>query len=256
MKVVILAGGLGTRISEESYLRPKPLIEIGNKPILWHIMKIYSSHGINEFIICCGYRGYMIKDYFANYYLYMSDVTFDIQNNQMNVHRNQVEQWKVTLIDTGLETMTGGRLKRVREYIKGETFCLTYGDGVSNVDITELLKFHKDHKKLATLTAVQPAGRFGALTIKDNIVEQFHEKPDGDGGWINAGFFVLEPGIFDLIEGDETIWEESPMESLAKNSQLRAYKHRGFWKSMDTLQDKNTLEALWKKNKALWKTWD
>lgn len=255
MKVVILAGGFGTRISEESYLKPKPMIEIGGRPIIWHIMKHYSQHGLNDFVICCGYKGYIIKEYFANYFLHLSDVTFDMSKNSMQVHNNNSEPWKVTLIDTGEETMTGGRIKRVKDYIGKEDFCLTYGDGLSNVDITALLKFHKEHKKLATVTATQPPGRFGSLNLKANVVESFQEKPEGDGNWINGGFFVLSPECIDLIKDDATIWEKEPLEQLAKKNNLHAYFHKEFWHPMDTLRDKNYLEDLWKKGKAPWKTW-
>lgn len=255
MKVVILAGCFGTRISEESYLKPKPMIEIGGRPIIWHIMKHYSQHGLNDFVICCGYKGYIIKEYFANYFLHLSDVTFDMSKNSMQVHNNNSEPWKVTLIDTGEETMTGGRIKRVKDYIGKEDFCLTYGDGLSNVDITALLKFHKEHKKLATVTATQPPGRFGSLNLKANVVESFQEKPEGDGNWINGGFFVLSPECIDLIKDDATIWEKEPLEQLAKKNNLHAYFHKEFWHPMDTLRDKNYLEDLWKKGKAPWKTW-
>jgi glucose-1-phosphate cytidylyltransferase len=255
MKAVILAGGLGTRISEESHLRPKPMIEIGGKPMLWHIMKIYSSHGIREFVICLGYRGYMVKEYFANYFLHMSDVTFDMGANKMEVHQHSVEPWKVTLVDTGDQTMTGGRLKRVRAYVGDETFCMTYGDGVGDVDIGKLIAFHQSQKVLATLTAVQPPGRFGALNLEKDRVTSFEEKPHGDGGWINGGFFVLSPAVFDYIEGDDTVWEREPMEKLARERKLAATVHRGFWHAMDTLRDKNYLEEVWSSGKAPWKTW-
>lgn len=258
MKVVILAGGYGTRISEESHLRPKPMIEIGGYPILWHIMKIYSHYGFNDFIICCGYKGYMIKEYFADYYLHRSDVTFDFtENNKMIVHNNVAEPWKVTLIDTGLDTMTGGRLKRVEKYIGNEPFMLTYGDGVCNVNINDLVEFHNDNKKIATLTAIQPGGRFGVIDIdENNSIKSFAEKSKEDGGWINGGFMILEPEIFNYIDGDETILERKPLENLAKEEQLSAYKHEGFWQCMDTQRDKNLLEELWKNNKAKWKVWD
>ena len=258
MKVVILAGGYGTRISEESHLRPKPMIEIGGYPILWHIMKIYSHYGFNDFIICCGYKGYMIKEYFADYYLHRSDVTFDFtENNKMVVHNNVAEPWKVTLIDTGLDTMTGGRLKRVEKYIGNEPFMLTYGDGVCNVNINDLVEFHNDNKKIATLTAIQPGGRFGVIDIdENNSIKSFAEKSKEDGGWINGGFMILEPEIFNYIDGDETILERKPLENLAKEEQLSAYKHEGFWQCMDTQRDKNLLEELWKNNKAKWKVWD
>ena len=257
MKAVILAGGLGTRISEETHLKPKPMIEIGHKPILWHIMKIYSSHGINDFIICCGYKGYVIKEYFANYFLHMSDVTFDISENKMEVHQNNAESWRVTLVDTGENTMTGGRLKRVKDYVKDEdAFCFTYGDGVSDVNITELIKFHKDNGKQATLTATRPPSRYGALKItNENEVEQFQEKPDGEGSWINGGFFVLSPKVFDRIDGDRTSWESEPLVSLAKDGELGSFRHEGFWQPMDTLREKNLLEDLWNSGNAPWKVW-
>ena len=255
MKAIILAGGLGTRISEESALRPKPMIEIGGKPILWHIMKIYSAHGINEFIVCLGYKGYLIKEYFANYFLHTSDVTFDMKHNRMEVHQNSAEPWKVTLVDTGENTMTGGRLKRVRSFIGNDDFCFTYGDGISDVDISASIKFHHSQGTLATLTAVQPPGRFGALAMEHNKVLSFLEKPQGDGGWVNGGFFVLSPKAIDEIDGDQTIWEREPMERLANNGQLSAYLHTGFWQPMDTLRDKNHLEELWQSGKAPWKVW-
>ncbi|QWD60424.1 glucose-1-phosphate cytidylyltransferase [Polynucleobacter sp. MWH-UH35A] len=256
MKAVILAGGLGTRISEESASRPKPMIEIGGKPILWHIMKIYSHYGINDFIVCCGYKGYVIKEYFANYFLHTSDVTFDMQKNSMEVHQRFAEPWKVTLVDTGEDTMTGGRLKRVGEYVKDEeAFCFTYGDGVSDINIQALIDFHRQQAVKATLTAVYPPGRFGALDIAGNKVITFQEKPKGDGGMINGGFFVLSPSVLSLLKGDETIWEREPLESLAKSGQISAYEHRGFWQPMDTLRDKNYLEDLWSSGKALWKLW-
>ena len=255
MQAVILAGGLGTRISEETSLRPKPMIEIGGKPILWHVMKIYSHYGIHDFIICLGYKGYMIKEYFANYFLHMSDVTFDMANNSVKIHQNSAEPWKVTLVDTGEATMTGGRLKRVKDYVGGKTFCLTYGDGVGDVDIQKLVDFHHSHKKLATLTAVQPPGRFGALELKGSSVLRFLEKPHGDGAWINGGFFVLEPKVLDLIPGDETIWEKEPLMGLSQQGNLHAYFHEGFWQPMDTLRDKNHLEELWASGKAPWKVW-
>lgn len=254
MKAVILAGGLGTRISEESHLRPKPMIEIGGRPILWHIMKLYGQYGVNEFVICCGYKGYLIKEYFANYFLHMSDVTFDFTNNGMEVHQRHSEPWKVTLVDTGEQTMTGGRIGRVRDYIDG-TFCLTYGDGVSNVDIDALVAFHRRQNTLATVTAIQPPGRFGSLEISGSKVQSFVEKPSGDGRWINGGFFVCEPGVLDLIEGDDTIWEAQPLERLAAEGQLSVWKHTGFWAAMDTLRDKNQLEALWTAGNAPWKIW-
>jgi glucose-1-phosphate cytidylyltransferase len=255
MKVVLLAGGYGTRISEESHLKPKPMIEIGGKPILWHIMKIYSHYGLNDFIICCGYKGYVIKEYFANYFLHTSDVTFDMKNNKMATHQSSSEPWKVTLVDTGETTMTGGRMKRVQEYIGDEDFCLTYGDGVANVDIGALIKFHKKHGRLATLTATQPPGRFGALNLSGEKVNSFQEKPDGDGSWINGGFFVLNKKVLDLIPGDQTIWEKEPMEKLAVNGDLHAFFHKGFWQPMDSLRDKNQLEELWQKGKAPWRVW-
>lgn len=257
MKVVILAGGLGTRISEETVTRPKPMVEIGGKPILWHIMKIYSYYGFHEFIVCLGYKGYMIKEYFSNYFLHMSDVTFDIQHNSMQVHQKYAEPWKVTLVDTGIETMTGGRVKRVASYIGNEPFMLTYGDGVSDVNITELLKYHKTHGKQATVTATLPAGRFGALNLdsSENVLS-FQEKPAGDGSWINGGFFILEPSMLELIAGESTVFEKEPLERLARNGQLAAYKHQGFWYAMDTLRDKNHLEALWQSGKAPWKVWE
>ncbi len=255
MKAVILAGGMGTRISEESNLKPKPMVEIGGKPILWHIMKMYSAHGVNEFIICLGHKGYVIKEYFANYFLHMSDVTFDISRNKMEVHQNHAEPWRVTLVDTGEETMTGGRLKRVRAYLGKEDFCFTYGDGLSDVNIAELMAFHKKQKTLATVTTVQPPGRFGALLVEGQKVKSFHEKPQGDGGWINGGFFVLSPKTLDDIGGDQTIWEQEPMKKLAAKGQLSSYSHQGFWQPMDTLREKNYLEQLWVSGKAPWKTW-
>lgn len=257
MKTVILAGGYGTRISEETSVRPKPMVEIGGKPILWHIMKIYSAYGINDFIICCGYKGHTIKEYFSNYYLLRSDVTFDIKKNEMKVHQNNVEPWKITLIDTGEKTMTGGRLKRIKEYIDNETFCLSYGDGVSDLDIKKLIDFHLSQKAKATLTAVQPPGRFGAISLKEgqNKILSFREKPSGDGAWINGGFFVLEPDVIDYIDGDETVWELEPLKNLAHEGMLAAYKHYGFWQSMDTLRDKMVLEELWDGGKAPWKVW-
>jgi glucose-1-phosphate cytidylyltransferase len=256
MKAIILAGGLGTRLSEETSIRPKPMVEIGGMPILWHIMKTYSAHGINDFIICCGYKGYMIKEYFANYFLHRSDVTFDMRFNQMNVHQGNAEPWRVTLIDTGESTMTGGRLKRVAEHIN-ETFCFTYGDGVSNVNIQELIAFHKQQKTLATLTATQPPGRFGAICLgqEQTKITSFQEKPEGDGAWINGGYFVLEPEVIDFIADDSTIWEQEPMKKLAHLEQLSAYKHHGFWQPMDTLRDRNYLEQLWQSDNAPWKVW-
>jgi glucose-1-phosphate cytidylyltransferase len=256
MKAVILAGGLGTRISEETHLKPKPMVEIGGKPILWHIMKMYSSHDVNEFVICCGYKGYIIKEYFANYFLHMSDVTFCMANNRMEVHHKHAEPWKVTLVDTGDDTMTGGRLLRVRDYIRDEDdFCFTYGDGVSDVDISASIAFHKRHGKLATVTAVQPPGRFGALQCAGTTVTGFSEKPRGDGGLINGGFFVLSPGCLDRIASDATAWEREPMSQLAASGELMAFEHHGFWQPMDTLREKNLLESLWSAGEAPWKTW-
>lgn len=257
MKVVILAGGFGTRLSEETGVRPKPMVEIGGKPILWHIMKIYSAYGLNEFIICLGYKGYIIKEYFSDYFLHMSDVTIDLKKNSIDVHKNGVEPWKVTLIDTGEKSMTGGRLKRVREFIGNETFCFTYGDGVSDINIRELIDFHKSQKTLATLTAVQPPGRFGVLNIKEDLtkIHSFKEKPKGDDTWINGGFFVMEPGIFDYIADDSSVWEEEPMMNLANDGMLSAYKFSGFWHPMDTLRDKFYLEDIWNSGKAPWKVW-
>jgi glucose-1-phosphate cytidylyltransferase len=258
MKAVILAGGLGTRIAEESASRPKPMIEIGGKPILWHILKLYSHHGINDFIVCCGYKGYLIKEYFANYFLHMSDVTFDMQRNAMEVHQRYAEPWRVTLVDTGEETMTGGRLRRVAAYLAGEeAFCFTYGDGVGDVDITRLIQFHREHGRLATLTAALPPGRFGAIDIRpeDGRVASFKEKPKGDGSRINGGFFVLSPKVIDLLAGDQTVWEREPLERLAETDQLRAFVHEGFWQPMDTLRDKNLLNELWASGNAPWKVW-
>ena len=255
MKAIILAGGLGTRLAEETVTRPKPMVEIGGKPILWHIMKSYAQHGVNDFIVCLGYRGYMIKEYFANYFLHMSDVTFDMHYNQMQIHENKAEPWRVTLVDTGDSTMTGGRLKRVKRYLTDENFCLTYGDGVGDVDITKLLVFHHEQKTLATMTATQPPGRFGAITIDGRKVAGFQEKPSGDGAWINGGFFVLSPKVIDYIESDSTLWEREPMERLAKDGEMSVYRHAGFWQPMDTLRDKNYLEDLWVSGKAPWKTW-
>ncbi len=257
MKAVILAGGLGTRLSEETSLKPKPMVEIGGKPILWHIMKTYSAHGINDFIICCGYKGYVIKEYFANYFLHMSDVTFDMNENTMHVHHKRAEPWKVTLVDTGDNSMTGGRLKRVAEHLKNEeAFCFTYGDGVGDINITELIEFHKANDKLATLTATFPPGRFGALDIQNSQVKSFQEKPRGDGAMINGGFFVLSPKVIDYIDDDSTTWEQYPLKQLAEDNELMAYEHHGFWQPMDTLRDKVYLEDLWSKNKAPWKTWE
>lgn len=257
MKAVILAGGLGTRISEETHVKPKPMIEIGGKPILWHIMKTYSHHGINDFIICCGYKGYVIKEYFANYFLHMSDITFDMTKNAMEVHQRSAEPWRVTLVDTGEKSMTGGRLRQVAPYLKDEqAFCLTYGDGVSDIDITKLIEFHRDHGLQATLTATYPPGRFGALNIhSDQRVTSFKEKPKGDGGRINGGFFVLSPKVIDLIADDQSIWEREPLEFLAEANQLKAYSHDGFWQPMDTLRDKTHLEELWQSGAAPWKVW-
>ncbi len=257
MKAVILAGGFGTRLSEETGVKPKPMVEIGDKPILWHIMKIYSAHGINDFIICLGYKGHMIKEYFASYSLHKSDITFDLRNGNMQVHQNETEPWKVTLVDTGDKSMTGGRLKRVKKYIGNETFCLTYGDGVTDLNIKKLIDFHKQQKTLATLTAVQSPGRFGAFTLDrdQEKISTFKEKPKGDGAWINGGFFVLEPGVMDYIEGDLTIWEREPMEKLAQEGMLSAYKHHGFWQNMDTLRDKMYLEEIWASSNPSWKIW-
>lgn len=257
MKAVILAGGLGTRMSEETMLRPKPMIEIGGKPMLWHIMKMYSAHGVNDFVICCGYRGYVIKEYFANYFLHMSDVTFDLQRNSMEVHQRNAEPWRVTLVDTGDSTMTGGRIRRVADYVKDdEAFCLTYGDGVSDVDLTALLAFHRAHGLMATITATYPLGRFGTLELRaDERVASFKEKPKGDGGMINGGFFVLSPRVIDLIDGDETTWEREPLERLAEQGELKAYRHEGFWQCMDTLRDKTLLDELWASGRAPWKVW-
>jgi glucose-1-phosphate cytidylyltransferase len=255
MKVVILAGGLGTRISEESHLKPKPMIEIGGKPILWHIMKMYSHYGINDFVVCLGYKGYVIKEYFSNYFLHTSDVTFDMRDNKMEIHQKFAEPWKITLVDTGEMTMTGGRLKRVASYIGDETFCFTYGDGVSNLDIAALIKEHRKAGRRATVTAIQPPGRYGALLIENRTVHNFQEKPAGDGAWINGGFFVVEPSVLDYIEGDETVWEQHPLQQLAADGQLTAYQHHGFWQAMDTLRDKNHLEELWSSGKAPWKSW-
>ena len=257
MKVVILAGGRGTRISEESHLRPKPMVEIGGKPILWHIMKYYSSFGFNDFVICLGYKGYMIKEYFANYFLHTSDITIHVKENRMDVHAGFTEPWSVTLVDTGLDSMTGGRIKRISRFVAGEPFHMTYGDGLSNVDLRALTTFHETHKRAATVTAVMPQGRFGALEIEgsDDRVGAFQEKPAGDGGWINAGFFVLTDQVFDLIKGDEIVWEQEPMRQLTQRRELGAFKHRGFWQSMDTVRDKDVLEDLWRGDRAPWKTW-
>ncbi len=255
MKAVILAGGLGTRICEESHLCPKPMIKIGGKPILWHIMKIYSSHGINDFIICCGYKGYVIKEYFANYFLHNSDITFDLKSNKIEIHRKYSEPWKVTIIDTGESTQTGGRLKRVKDYLGNEDFCFTYGDGLANIDITKLISYHYNQKTLSTVTTVQPPGRWGALEIVNNKAVDFNEKPIGDGNWVNGGFFILSPKVLNYIDNDECIWEQAPMKKLANEGQISAFKHKGFWQPMDTLRDKNMLEALWSSNNAPWKIW-
>ena len=254
MKAVILAGGLGTRLAEETHLRPKPMVEIGGKPILWHILKTYNHHGINEFIICCGYKGYMIKEYFANYFLHTSDVTFNMDLNEMEIHKRHAEPWKVTLVDTGETTLTGGRLARVREYLD-DTFCFTYGDGVADVNIRALVEHHHQQRRQATLTAVQPPGRYGAIGLNGHQVTQFQEKPDGDGGWINGGYFVLEPNVLDLIDGDNCTWEGNPLNTLATSNQLSAYFHKGFWQPMDTLRDRQRLEELWACGKAPWKVW-
>jgi|TARA_R110000744_G_scaffold128812_1_gene236080 glucose-1-phosphate cytidylyltransferase len=257
MKAVILAGGLGTRLSEETSLRPKPMIEVGGKPILWHIMKMYAYHGITDFIVCCGYRGYVIKEYFANYFLHMSDVTFNMKDNKMTVHQKRAEPWTVTLVDTGENSMTGGRLSRVAEHIRDEdAFCFTYGDGVCDVDIAETIRFHNMHGKQATLTATYPPGRFGALDMEDGVVRSFKEKPKGDGAMINGGFFVLSPKVLELIDGDGSTWEQEPLMSLAERGELMAFKHKGFWQPMDTLRDKHYLEALWNSGRAPWKKWD
>ncbi len=255
MKAVILAGGFGTRISEETHLKPKPMVEIGGRPILWHIMKIFSAHGIRDFVICVGYKGYLIKEYFANYFLHMSDVTFDLENNRVEVHEQRSEKWRVTVVDTGEATQTGGRLRRVKGFVGSETFCMTYGDGVSDVDIRQLIAFHRKQNCQATLTGVQPPGRFGGLKLKGSWVTKFHEKPSGDGAWINGGFFVLEPSVFDLLEDDSTVWERRPLETLAQTGALAIYKHRGFWQPMDALRDRNLLEELWASGRAPWKIW-
>ena len=256
IQAVILAGGLGTRIAEDSNLKPKPMLEIGARPMIWHIMKIYSAHGINDFIICCGYKGYMIKEYFANYLLHMSDVTIDIERDTIDIHNHKAEPWRITLVDTGESTQTGGRLKRVANYIKGDYFCMTYGDGLSNVNITETIKFHQFHGKLATMTAVQPPGRFGALNLSGTVVQNFLEKPTGDGGWINGGYFVLSPKVLSMIENDDMPWERRPLEILAESNQLQAFQHSGFWLPMDTLRDKTQLEELWNSGSAPWKVWE
>jgi glucose-1-phosphate cytidylyltransferase len=255
MKAVILAGGLGTRLAEETSTRPKPMVEIGGRPILWHIMKIYAAHGVNDFIVCLGYKGYLIKEYFANYFLHMSDVTIDMVNNRTEIHQNNAEPWRITLVDTGDASMTGGRLKRVARYIGNEDFCMTYGDGVGNVNVTELIAFHRSHRRLATLTGTQPPGRFGALNLEGDRVVGFEEKPQGDGSWINGGFFVLSPPVIDYVADDSTIWERGPMEGLARDGQLSAYLHKGFWLPMDTLRDKQHLEELWQSGQAPWKVW-
>lgn len=257
MKAVILAGGFGTRLSEETQLKPKPMVEIGGRPMLWHLLKLYSHHGINDFVICAGYKAYMIKEYFANYPLHMSDMTWDYRTNTVEVHQNHVEPWRVTVIDTGLDTMTGGRLKRVRHHLGGETFLMTYGDGLADIDIQASIRFHRDHGKMATVTATQPSGRFGRLAIgSDTKVSAFHEKPTGDGGWINGGFFVLEPEALDFIDGDSTIWEREPLEQLASRGELSAYKHSGFWMPMDTLRDKQSLEQKWEQADCPWRVWN
>lgn len=255
MKAVILAGGMGTRISEETSLRPKPMVEIGGKPILWHIMKIYSTYGINEFIICLGYKGYMIKEYFANYFLHTSDVTFDMEKNAMAIHQNNAEPWRVTLVDTGENTMTGGRLRRIKPYLNNEDFCFTYGDGVANVNINQLIDFHKSHQLLATMTAIQPPSRFGVLNMDNHKIVGFQEKPHGEGGWINGGFFILSPKTIDYIKEDSTIWEREPLERLTAEGQIAAYQHDDFWQAMDTLRDKNHLEELWNSGNPPWKVW-
>jgi glucose-1-phosphate cytidylyltransferase len=255
MKAVILAGGLGTRICEETTIKPKPMVEIGGKPILWHIMKIYSAHGINEFIICLGYKGYVIKEYFANYFLHTSNVTFDMVKNKMKVHQNSSEPWRVTLVDTGDETQTGGRVKRIKEYIGNKTFCMTYGDGIGSVDITETIEFHKKMGKLATMTGVLPPGRYGSIKIQDNLITSFMEKPHGDGGWVNGGFFVLEPKVLDFVDGDSTVWEREPLNRLVANNEVAVYKHSDFWHGLDTLRDKNMIQMMWDSGNPLWKVW-
>lgn len=257
MKAVILAGGLGTRLSEETHLKPKPMVEIGSQPILWHIMKMYSHHGIDDFVVCCGYKSYIIKEYFINYAAHMSDLTVDLSNNAITVHQNMAEPWRITLVETGANTLTGGRLKRVKDHVDpGEPFCFTYGDGVSDIDISKLIAFHRNHGKLATVTAVEPAGRYGALQMDGSEVLRFTEKPAEGAGWINGGFFVLSPKVFDYIDGDQTSWEVGPLDRIAEEGQLQAYKHKGFWQPMDTLRDKNLLEQLWNSNRAPWKVWD
>jgi glucose-1-phosphate cytidylyltransferase len=256
VKAVILAGGFGTRISEETHLKPKPMVEIGGKPVLWHILKIFSTYNVNEFIVCCGYKGYFVKEFFANYFLHTSDITIDLESNSMEIHAQRSEPWKISLVDTGEATMTGGRLKRVRDYLCDEPFFFTYGDGVADVDLSELVSHHKRQGLKATLTAVQPPGRFGALEFDvRGAVRDFQEKPQGDGGWVNGGFFVLEPSVLDLIEGDHTVWEQEPLSSLARDGQLTAYKHHGFWQPMDTLRDRQHLEDLWASGRAPWKVW-
>jgi glucose-1-phosphate cytidylyltransferase len=256
MKVVLLAGGLGTRLSEETTIKPKPMVEIGGMPILWHIMKIYSAYGFNDFVVCLGYKGYMIKEYFANYFLHKSDVTIDLSTNELKIHDSQAEPWKITLVDTGNETMTGGRIKRIQKHIGNETFMLTYGDGLADVNIKQLYQFHKKNNKFCTVTAVQPSGRFGALNILDNqSVHSFMEKPKGDGSWINGGYFICEPQVFEYIDGDQTLWEREPMERIAEEGQMVAFEHKGFWKPMDTLREKHELEEDWMSNKAKWKVW-
>ena len=256
MEALILCGGLGTRLREETDFKPKPMVEVGGRPILWHIMKIYSAHGVDEFIICCGYKGYVIKEYFANYFLHVSDVSFDMRDNRMEVLQNKSEPWRVTLVDTGEKTMTGGRLKRVEQLVGREDFCFTYGDGVSDLNIKDLIAFHRKSGRQATLTAIQPPGRYGALELSETAVKGFQEKPIGEGGWVNGGFFVLSPKVFGLLSGDDTIWERDPLERLAKSGQLSAYKHSGFWQAMDTLRDKNHLEELWEAGEAPWKVWE
>jgi len=255
MKAVILAGGMGTRLTEETITKPKPMVEVGGKPILWHIFKIFSAHGINDFVVCLGYKGYVIKEYFANYSLQSSDVTFDLQNHSMEVHQNSAEPWRVTLVDTGAETMTGGRLKRAAKYLDDQDFCFTYGDGVSDIDLKALLKFHAEHGKLATVTGVRQPSRFGHLHIEDDVVTGFMEKPEGEGGWINGGYFVLSPRVLDYVDGDDTIWERQPLERLARERELMSYHHDGFWHSMDTLRDRNQLESYWNSGTAPWKIW-
>jgi glucose-1-phosphate cytidylyltransferase len=255
VKAVILAGGLGSRLAEETVARPKPMVEVGGMPLLWHIMKLYSSHGINDFVICLGYKGYMIKEYFANYYLHTSDVTFDIASNDMEVHQTTAEPWRVTLVDTGKDTQTGGRLRRALPYVGEEEFCFTYGDGLSDVDLSAVVEHHRGQGTVATVTAVQPPGRWGALDVSENLIRGFSEKPEGDGGWINAGFFVLSPAVADYIAGDDTVWERDPLERLAREGQLSAYKHGGFWHAMDTMRDRDVLERHWQSGAAPWKTW-